>query len=623
MVKISSKCFRDMILFSGKYANRLMDPGDIQHTYGFCIGEIAKDGQVEVRNFIPHNTGTPNEKKITKSFCTIDINVYGKNSFICGFFHGFPRSGGKLSEQDVKSLSTFEFGALCIIFDFTRVEQFNNGFLVFQTDGENIKNVPYTISHPEDEDKFYFARSLVALSELYQSSGKITPDGAVLEKSYQDPPIPMDSGKETEMMNPGFESKFLESTPLEYDEYELSIIDQDFEIQKLRSDIELACQLGKNTAYLKLQLANRLLSQMGNESEILRYLESAEEEFSTEENENSRTGLAIVKNELGLFYEDRGNFYTALNYFDDAYGILEKTHDNRRRIRVLNNIGNIYFKLNNFDTALRKYKKAYEESTDIVDQVSIFNNIADVYLKLQNYARAYAILQKNAVFFQETQNEFGLAMVFSKFGRLYFEQGQAYYHLAKKYSNLALAIKKRNEFYRECIEDYELLSIIYLKENSLEIAENILVEGLNLVRTLQFEQKEAFFYHHLGDLYLVKEKFGLCLEYYQLAQEIYEKFGEKEAEGDIYEKLGNIYAENLDQLDKALEHYAKSLVIYQEENFRRKQADLLVKSAEIHIDRNETNSALENFQKAQHLYKIMYDDTSAQIIAERIKSMEY
>ncbi len=607
-----------MILFSGKFANRLMAPEDLKHTYGFVVGTQNLDS-IDIKQFFPFGEGFLNEREISETGFTGDLSELEDKSFVCGYFHASPKSGGTLSKTDVSSLSKFNAGSIIIIFDFTKVSQYNNGFLVYQTDGDHIKNTPYSIFHPEEEDKFYFARSLVDLTEQYQTSGGLINTSTNILDNFENPPISMESDED---LVANFESKFQESAPTDYADFELSLLDQDFEIQKLRSDIEQASKVGISSAKLKLQLANRLLSMNANESEILRYLESAEEEYTAASTTEGKIGLATVKNELGLFYEENGNFYTALNYFDESIEILESLSDSARTTRVLTNIGNIYLKLNKFDSALRKYQEAYEKSS-LADKVLIFNNIADVYLKLQNYARAYAILMKNAEFFQEQENYYGLAIVFSKFGILYYAQGSAYNHLAKKYTNLALSIKKRNEYFRECIEDYQLLSAIYIDEGAFRVAEDNLIQGLNLVRTLGLDRKEAFFYENLGKLYSIEGKKTECIEYFELAQEMYQKFGEKEQEGSILEHIGDVYSNDLNENSKALAYYDKAIELFKEENYRKNQADLHVKIADIHLDLNEINSAQENLQQAHQLYKIMYDDTTANIISERMKSLEY
>jgi len=612
-----------MILFSGKYANRFFAPEDWQHAYGFILGKQHVEGEMDVIRFLPSTSGSKLEQSMARSTFNLDekLGEFEDGLSVCGFFHSAPNRGNVLSEMDKKSLQSYELNTVCILFDFTKVDQYNNGFFVYQYDGNGISDITYTISHPEEEDKFYLARSLVDLSEKYELSGTISADFLHFEEKYKNPPITINNDDVTE------ESR-QETTPhdpnnADFQEFELTLIDQDFEIQKLRHDIEIAREEGVSSAYFKIQLANRLIERMANDSEILKYLESAEEEFIADSDSESKMGLAIVKNELGLFYEDRGNLYTALNYFDDSLKILGDLADNSRKIRVLNNIGNIYLQLNNYEIALNKYMEAYEKSNNLIDKVSIFSNIADVHIKLQNYDRAYSILMKNVEFFQETHNDYGLSHVFSKLGRLYFEQGSNHYPIALKYSQLALEIKKKREFYRECIEDYELLSIIYFNQKSYRFAEDNLIQGLNLVRSLGFEQKEAFFYEHLGELYLREEKIRESVDYYKLAAESCSEFGEKESEGEIWEKIGDIYLYRLHELNDARDFYEHALENYKEENIRRKKADILVKIAEIHIDLNEPNSAIEYLQKAKKLYKIMYDDTSANIVTERINSLEY
>jgi tetratricopeptide (TPR) repeat protein len=171
--------------------------------------------------------------------------------------------------------------------------------------------------------------------------------------------------------------------------------------------------------------------------------------------------------------------------------------------------------MNDHATAFRYYKEAYILSSNInypLGMIVALNNSVDVLLFLQNYRLAYNAIGQVYKFFEATQNAYGIGMALSKFGHLYFTQGDLYYPLSEKYFRLAIDVKVKNNFFKETLDDWVFLYEIFKSRKDLPSAEICLTQGLNIIRTYEIDKEEGRFYKLLGDLYLMKNKIEEALD---------------------------------------------------------------------------------------------------------------
>jgi len=106
--------------------------------------------------------------------------------------------------------------------------------------------------------------------------------------------------------------------------------------------------------------------------------------FGTDEN----LSLAETMNEIGLIYHKKANFDSALMQLNESLRIKRLvfgTDENLSTAETMNEIGLIYHKKANFDLALKYYKSSlyilrsfYNDSQLITD---ILNNIQSIYYK--------------------------------------------------------------------------------------------------------------------------------------------------------------------------------------------------------------------------------------------------
>lgn len=672
-VFFTSEAFKNIILFSGRFANKSIPENNWKEVYGFLVGKVVNKSGKEclfVQKMVPmiHGEKTEvyfNEEDYALSESIVE-EIYNLGLFICGWYHTHPGFGLFLSKTDIINQLGFQSAfnnSVAVVFDFKKITDSNNGLKVFRltdiSNGENssFEEVPYQIENSE-RDQIFIGRSLADISMKYsdgQPSYLIKEASEILKETGDlkdllgdlDESIIIPEKISLEDLEPiNFEDlepipeKFhslptledLELIPLKKDYnpndgngyYELTrnYSENDSEIRALRERIIYAKKNEESTGYLMIKLANILIEKSLSTNEALNYLESAEDEFKATEDS---WGLVITRNELGLFYEERGDFMTALNNFESSLKLLEELDDSVSQIKIINNIGNVYLKMKEYDTAFSNYKKAYNISKRINFQfgiISSLNNTIDVLLFLHNYKLANDILKGNLDYFIRTGNNFGISITYSKFGKLYYAFGQNYYDLSMKFFENAVEVKTSGGYHKEMIDDLIFIAKIHSESGRVKLAENFLLQGLNTARTFDLSESEGEIYNLLGEIFELSENFDEMNNYYNLALENYKDFGKDEKIVELIEKLAKIELKYFNNNEKSLHLEHDVLDIYRNQGYQKMVAETLLRISDIHLDLGDEKSAIECLTEARHIYEDLLDEFTAELIKEKLNSLK-
>ncbi|MHA1338503.1 MAG: tetratricopeptide repeat protein [Promethearchaeota archaeon] len=708
-VVFSAKSFRDMILFSARFANKAIPEEEWKEVYGFLVGNIRIDNingkeYLYVAKLIPMIHGTRTEVYFSEQDYSLSEMILDKllkmNMFICGWFHTHPGLGLFLSETDIYNQLGFQSafgGAIAAVYDFTLTTEKNNGLKVYRLSNVELGvassyvEVPYEIEEKKEEKPLFMARSLIDIMKsiqeggpLIKEAGEIYKERGSIEDLFNDitttsamPTATTISKKENIAINQNdssslintkshnqlhrsiknvgmdtaeplledlsnidaifsqnkFEMSSSEPPPLlqsqdiselseddsEYVEYLEAYSENDFQIRALNEKLEKLKEKGEYTAKVLLKLANRY-SEISENDKALRFLLDAEKEALSYEKEDD---LAIIKNEIGLYYEERGDFFNALNYYEACLDILKKLNKKRLQVHVLNNIASVYFKMSDVANAFNYYKKAYYLARDINYYLGLYAtllNTVEVLLYLKNYGIAYNSLVQCFHYFRSIGNFYGISIVYTLFGKLYFDQGPDYFHLAEKYFKLSIDLKNRVNIPKESIEDWIYLYKIYYTRKKVKEAEFYLSQGLNIARTYDLGREESRFYLLFGDLRYFEDKIDESIEYYSMALEGFGDFGEDEECARICETLATIYLENKNDLENSLSYLYKALDYYRNLRYSKMIAENLTKIADIHISLGDYGSAKECLLEARSIYLQLYDNYSANLIDQKLKT---
>src|SRR5690606_34432132 len=92
--------------------------------------------------------------------------------------------------------------------------------------------------------------------------------------------------------------------------------------------------------------------------------------------------IANLNNNLGMIFNEIGNFKTAYTYYFTALDNYDLAKNKGKQIRTLNNIGVIYLNLKNYEKALSFFEEALASTVrhkDAILGASVMNNLAICY----------------------------------------------------------------------------------------------------------------------------------------------------------------------------------------------------------------------------------------------------
>ncbi len=362
----------------------------------------------------------------------------------------------------------------------------------------------------------------------------------------------------------------------------------------------------------------------------LKNLELALKNFKEE---NDMLNIAICYNEMGIIQEDNGFFDQAIYNFNRALEILKELNDNSKVIKVLNNLGNAYFTIKDLEQSYNYYQEAFQISQKedlIFDEIKSSSNLVEVLYLLNDYERIKKILARNLEFFKEDEDIYGIIQTEIKYGKLYYVIGEdydeSYQHLNEALKlinrieeNISVYIKAKLEW--EC---YLYLGKIYhLRDNSTK-AENLFVQSLEAVRIFEMSDsiKESEILENLAELYISKGEVQKAIEYYDLACEIFVKFGDNSKNAEFKIKIGGIYLEFEENSLKAINYFEEALEIYDELGYTKQCALILHKLGDIYLDRGRLEMAISHFDEARKYYNDIKDGYNADLLTEKIKSLK-
>ncbi|CAF1184274.1 unnamed protein product [Didymodactylos carnosus] len=177
----------------------------------------------------------------------------------------------------------------------------------------------------------------------------------------------------------------------------------------------------------KLNSLGRLLQKMG------KYIE-AEQYYLVLLNETSPEDpyIATIHNNIGLIYNDMGDYSKALTYYEQALELeLKRLGSNHPFVATTyNNIGGVYNEMRDYSKALTYYERALELKLKTLDPnhpdvAAAYNNIGGVCDDMGDYSKALTYYEQALELELKTlgSNHPDVAAAYINIGRLYNDMG--------------------------------------------------------------------------------------------------------------------------------------------------------------------------------------------------------
>jgi PAS domain S-box-containing protein len=187
-----------------------------------------------------------------------------------------------------------------------------------------------------------------------------------------------------------------------------------------------------------------------------------------------------IINNLGLLYQQVGNFDKSIQYHLQSLSFNTRNGHNKGRVRSLINLGTLYYEMGDYGKSAQYFNEAFEyckDGNNSGTKQAILNNLGLIAQELRSYEKSLDFFKESLEIAKQTSNIHGMADTYHNMGKSYFELGDyitalKYYNKAVEYyENLGLQSSKTlNNIGQLYIElDYYRQAIKFLKK-ALRIA---------------------------------------------------------------------------------------------------------------------------------------------------------
>ncbi|MDA3839223.1 MAG: tetratricopeptide repeat-containing sensor histidine kinase [Candidatus Delongbacteria bacterium] len=251
---------------------------------------------------------------------------------------------------------------------------------------------------------------------------------------------------------------------------------------------------GDQKIELMIELAEVIYTEKLDDA--LSLLEEAEK-LATESGKIKLNAKAHYKAGKFLFRNDK--YFESIDEYKPSLKIYEELIDKRMIIELTLNMGQSYYHLSDFNTALIFFYKSLKYADNISDDFSraeAFNNIGSVFDETKDYEKALENFNKALDIYRSSLKVQKIAEVLNNIAIVYTHQGRR--------DEALKSLKKVLKIYKN--EDIELYQAIIMNNMS-----DILIEQEKFKEALQYLGKASKIFKKLGDNYglaLVSHNYG-------------------------------------------------------------------------------------------------------------------
>lgn len=297
-----------------------------------------------------------------------------------------------------------------------------------------------------------------------------------------------------------------------------------------------------------------VLSNIVNElmySEPNTALVYAEQSLKISENLNDNYRIFRTASDIGILYNERGDYRKARTYFEKA--LLVSVSDSVNLARTYGNIGNSYNYESESEQALLYYLKSLQifEALNNLDGMSlVYGTIGNLYLSIHDYKNALDNYTKAGELFKKLDNQGGLATVYMNIGVVYRDGDKSYDKAINNFNN-ALEIYKNFNYKRGIAQSIGNIAEAHYNKGDYLESIKYMEDAIKIFQETNNKNEEALALIKIGDCYVALSNFLDAKNVFTQAYEIAYKDGNIKNVESSSLKLYQVYKKQ-NQLDKAL-----------------------------------------------------------------------
>jgi len=329
-------------------------------------------------------------------------------------------------------------------------------------------------------------------------------------------------------------------------------------------------------------------------SEAIQHYEKAAALF---EKSGDRGTYAIVLNIIGMAYYAWGHYGQALEKYHKALAINEELGKNVNIAMIVENMGQVYYAWGQYDKAVEYYGKAlaiYEKLGQKSGIAICLNSIGMVYKAWGNYDRAVESYRKALAINEELGNKPMIAVSSYNIAEVYYEWGQYDRVLEYLRKNLAIAEELGNK--NNIASALNGIGMVYRAWGQYDKAMEYYSNALPIYEELGRKDHIATALNNIGEALRVLGQFERALENYRKSLKMEEELGRKEGIATVLNNIGLVY-DARGNYDQAVENYRKALDMVEEMGQKALKATILRNLARVYYGLGQYDRAVEYYGK--------------------------
>jgi tetratricopeptide (TPR) repeat protein len=220
-----------------------------------------------------------------------------------------------------------------------------------------------------------------------------------------------------------------------------------FTREALNYATEIGDKKGLAASYNNLGIAYR------NQGALDKALEYYITSLKIYESLNNKEGIATTKNNISNIYSMKRDYGQAMKYLEDSHNLFLELNDPSKIIGSLNNLGNLHSEIQLYEKAMKYFSEANQLSEKIHAQFADpLTNMGNIFFRQNNYQRAVEQYEKALTIERANDNKLGILNVITNLGITYTKAKQP--KLADQYLNEAITLCDH-------IQAYSFLPSIY------------------------------------------------------------------------------------------------------------------------------------------------------------------
>lgn len=268
---------------------------------------------------------------------------------------------------------------------------------------------------------------------------------------------------------------------------------------------ELLGTLSEEQLYARARLLRVLGNanfHLNNDRQALEYFEQS---ISIYRKLKMKTGIGAVLNNIGLLRERQNDYNAALRSYTEAAVIFKEESNDDYLSRVYVRLGNVYNILGRYDKSLEYHTLALKISEKTNDSLRIartYNNIGNVYLGIDDFKGAIEFFGKSILLVKRINKTEILAPLYNNMGLAL--EGLKEYDKALDYYRMSFELARKNNNQYVIINSLINTGNVYLTRKEIDQAMISMMEAQRLVNSNPDRFLNATVSLKIGQLFLEK-----------------------------------------------------------------------------------------------------------------------